>query len=145
MRAFVVDTNALISFVTDRNVVQQGHIKDILESAAQLKCIVYCPQNAITEFVYVMEKVYQVPQAEIRSMVQDFLDLTGVEIVHELDYKVLFGLWPEHISEFADAIVASMGKMRKGSVITTFDKKLLSALKKLELPYHRFASPRPGT
>ena len=60
MKKTIIDTNALISFVTDRNPTQQKRIADVLEGAARLQWIVLCPQNVLTEFVYVLDKVYDV-------------------------------------------------------------------------------------
>ena len=53
-----------------------------------------------------MEKVYNVEPLKIQTLIKDFLEMAGVEIVHALDYKTLFNLWPEPIADFADAIVA---------------------------------------
>ncbi len=141
MTNFIIDTNALISFVTNRNTAQQNQMKEIFESAALLKCRICCPQNVITEFVYVMEKVYHIAPTKIQEMVNDFLDMTGVEVIHELDYKTLFTLWPDAINDFGDAIVASTCRTHKGAVIATFDKKLIFTLKKMGMPAQRFLAP----
>ena len=117
---------------------QQERMKEVLESAAQLKCRILCPQNVIAEFVYVLDKVYGVETLKIRTMVSDFLEMTGVEILHELDYKTLFTLWPEPINDFADAIIASIARLQKNALIVTFDKKLIAALRKMEIPAERF-------
>jgi predicted nucleic acid-binding protein len=135
---YIIDTNALISFVTDRDAAQQNQMKEIFESAALLKCRICCPQNVITEFVYVMEKAYHITPTRIQEMVGDFLGMTGVEVIHELDYKTLFTLWPDAIHDFGDAIVASTCITHKGAVIASFDKKLISALKKMGMPAQRF-------
>jgi len=104
----VIDTNALISFVTDRNKAQQGKIAGLFENAAGLRLSVLCPQNVITEFVYVLDKVYNVPQSAIRDMIDDFVTMPGIEIVHEVDLKILFSYWPDKIQDYGDAIVASV-------------------------------------
>ncbi len=86
MRALVIDTNALISFVTDRNLDQQKRISTIFDDAAQLKVTILCPQNVLTEFVYVLEKIYKQSKSQIRSMIADFIDLPGVQIIHTVDF-----------------------------------------------------------
>ncbi len=136
MTTFIIDTNALISFVTDRNVAQQKQMRELFEAATRLKCRICCPQNVITEFVYVMEKVYAVDPLKIQEMIRDFLGLTGVELLHHLDYKILLTIWPSPIHDFADAIVASVGRANRNAAIITFDKKLRAALKKLGIPTH---------
>lgn len=138
MTTFIIDTNALISFVTDRNIEQRDRIKEIFEAAALLKCRIFCPQNVITEFVYVMEKVYGVEPVKIQAMVRDFLEMTGVEVMHELDYKTLFTLWPRPVDDFADAIIVTACKLHKNATIATFDKKLIASMRRLGIPAERF-------
>ena len=138
MKNVIIDTNALISFVTDRNPAQQGKIANLLGSAAQLKISVLCPQNVLTEFVYVMDSVYRIDKAEIRDMVRVFIRLPGVEIVHQLSLKTLFTLWPEKVPDYGDAIIAALCKDTKGSCVATFDRKFKAKLKRLDLSVYSF-------
>ncbi len=133
MRILVIDTNALISFVTDRNPAQQEKIAAIFEEAAQLKTRILCPQNVVTEFVYVLEKIYKQPTSRIHSMISDFIVMPGVKLIHELDMEALLKVWPEKIRDFGDAIVAIVGKTQKGARIATFDEKFVRNLQSLGL------------
>ena len=65
MKRYVIDTNVLISFVTDRNPEQQQKIAPLFEVASHLKAVIFCHQYVLTEFVYVMDKVYHIPKDEI--------------------------------------------------------------------------------
>jgi predicted nucleic-acid-binding protein len=65
VKKYVIDTNALISFVTDRNPKQQQVMMTVFEAASLLKGIIFCHTHVLTEFVYVMERIYQVPPEEI--------------------------------------------------------------------------------
>ena len=85
MRKCIIDTNALISFVTDRNPAQQDKITKLLDDAVLLKVRVLCPQNVLTEFIYVMDTVYGIRKTEIRDIVKDFVNLPGIEIVHRIN------------------------------------------------------------
>ena len=138
MKKHIIDTNALISFVTDRNPAQQAKIANLLDSAAQLKVRVLCPQNVLTEFVYVMDSVYGTGKAEIRDMVRDFIKLPGVEIVHQISLKTLFNFWPAKVSDYGDAIIAALCKDTPGSSVATFDRKFRAKLKKLDLSVFPF-------
>lgn len=134
----VIDTNALISFVTDRNKDQQDKIAGLFENAAGLRMSILCPQNVITEFVYVLEKVYNVSKSAIKDMINDFVVMPGIEIVHEVNPKILFSYWPDKIPDYGDAIVASVCSARKGAMVATFDRKFDSILKKLGLSVYTF-------
>jgi predicted nucleic acid-binding protein len=138
VKKYIIDTNALISFVTDRNPDQQIEIDRLFKDAAHLKILVLCPQNVLTEFVYVMDKVYQIPRLEINKMVRDFIDMPGIEVVHDINMKILLAYWPEHFKDYGDAIVAALCKNAKGSLITTFDLKFRTKVKKLGLNVHSF-------
>ena len=133
MKNYIIDTNALISFVTDRNPAQQDKIANLLDSAAQLKVRVLCPQNVLTEFVYVMDSVYRIDIAEIRDITRDFIKLPGVEIVHQFSLKTLFTFWPEKVSDYGDAIIAALCQNTRGSSVATFDRKFKAKLKQLGL------------
>ena len=138
MKKHIIDTNALISFVTDRNPTQQAKIANLLDSAAQLKVRVLCPQNVLTEFVYVMDSVYGIGKTEIRDIARYFIKLPGLEIVHQISLKTLFTFWPEKVPDYGDAIVASLCKDTKGASVATFDRKFRVKLKKLGLSLFSF-------
>jgi len=140
VKIYIIDTNALISYVTDRNPAQQNKIAKVLDHAAQLKVRLLCPQNVLTEFVYVMDTVYGIPKAEIRDIVKAFANLPGVEIVHEISLKTLFKFWPEQVPDFGDAIIAVLCKDTKGSSVVTFDRKFKAKLMRLDLSVHSFES-----
>jgi predicted nucleic-acid-binding protein len=133
VKKYIIDTNALISFVTDRNQEQQVKIDKLFNDAARLRIMVLCPQNVLTEFVYVMDKVYQIPKSEINKIVRDFIDMPGIEVVHDLNMKTLISYWPEVFKDYGDAIIATLCKNTKGSLIVTFDRKFRAKLKKIGL------------
>ena len=133
MKKYIIDTNALISFVTDRNQGQQEIVSPLFESAARLKCTLVCHQFVLTEFAFVMGKVYGTPKETINSMLRDFIALPGVEVCHKTDFSVVLSLWPSKIADFGDALIAATGKAMKGAAIVTFDEKFKSALEKLGL------------
>jgi predicted nucleic acid-binding protein len=133
VKKHIIDTNALISFVTDRNPAQQDKIATLFDSAARLKVRVLCPQNVLTEFVYVMDAVYRIAKVEIRDIIRDFIRLPGVEVVHQINLKTLCTLWPEKVPDYGDAIIATLCKDTKGASVATFDRKFRAKLKKLGL------------
>jgi len=133
MKTYVIDTNALISFVTDRNLAQQKKIADLFDGAVRLKNTILCPQNALTEFVYVLDKVYATPKQQIRSMIKDFLKLPGIKVLNEVDFESVLDFWPDMLPDFGDAIVASVCRSNKGAIAATFDRKLINVLKKSKI------------
>ena len=66
-----------------------------------------------------MDKVYQIPKSEINKIVRDFIDMPGIEVVHDLNMKTLISYWPEVFKDYGDAIIATLCKNTKGSLIVT--------------------------
>ena len=135
MKQYIIDTNALLSFVTDRSPAQQAVMTTIFEQVAAMKAAVLCPQNVIAEFVYVMETVYRQQKSHIRSIIADFIALPGVSIIDRTDFAAVFSLWPEAIDDFGDAIVAACAKSAKGAAVITFDRKFIRSLKAGSIPF----------
>jgi len=133
MKQYIIDTNALISFVTDRNQHQQEIVTPLFEAASRSKCTLVCHQFVLTEFVFVMDKVYGTPKDSINTILRDFIAMPGVQLVQQTDFSVLLSLWPTKITDFGDAVIATTGKAMKGSTIITFDVKFKTALKELGL------------
>jgi predicted nucleic-acid-binding protein len=131
VKQYVIDTNALISFVTDRNLAQQEAVVPLFYAASRMKCRLICHQSVLTEFVFVMDKVYGTPKKTINAMVRDFIAMPGVELRHETDFNTVLSLWPDKIVDFGDSLVAAAAIAVKGAVVVTFDVKLKSALKNL--------------
>ncbi|MBM4287710.1 MAG: type II toxin-antitoxin system VapC family toxin [Deltaproteobacteria bacterium] len=131
MREIIIDANVLLSFVTDRHPEQQAKAAALFQSAGSSRTVIICPQQVITEFVYVLDKVYGLPKAGIRAMVADLLALPGFQVAHELDFAWVLAYWPDQIADYGDALLAATGKGRKGAWIATFDKKLINSLQKV--------------
>jgi len=135
---YVIDTNALISFVTDRDPEQQQKIAPLFEAAAHMQAVVFCHQHVLTEFIYVLDRIYQIPKDEIGRMIKDLIEMPGIEVIQEVDFKTILSWWPDPIPDFGDALIAAVGKTRSGSVVVTFDRKFAANLKALGINIHTF-------
>ena len=131
MIRYVIDTNALISFVTDRNPEQQQKIAPLFESAAHMKAVIFCHQHVLTEFIFVLDRIYHVPKNEIGVMIKDLIEMPGIEVVQEVDFNTIFSWWPDPFPDFGDALIAAVGKTISGSLVVTFDRKFAANLKTL--------------
>lgn len=138
MKKIIIDANILISFVTDRNLRQQKMAAILFEEASRFNTIVMCPQNVLTEFTYVMDKIYEVEHKNIKTILNDLVSMPGLEIIHELNVKQLLTYWPKYFDDFGDAIVASVCREIKGAAIATFDRKFINSLKKAGIEVYAF-------
>lgn len=134
MKKYIIDTNALISFVTDRNREQQVIIAPFFAVAARRECLLICHHSVVTEFVFVMDKIYNIPKDTINSKLCEIFALPGVELHFHTDFRVLLSLWPLTITDFGDAVIAASAQELEGAVVLTFDEKFKTSLKQTGLP-----------
>ena len=138
MKNVIIDTNSLVSFVADRNPDQQEKAAQLFEDAARLKLSIVCHQNVITEFVYVLDKIYNVNKDKINELVVDLINLPGMNLANEIDIYTVQKIWPSNMSDFGDAIIAALCMKSKNTSIATFDEKFKKSLTKLSLPVYPF-------
>jgi len=130
MRRHILDTNALVTFVTDRDPEGREVIDAVLKNAASLNEDVYVISNVITEFVYVLTTVYEVRPSTVSSMVVDLISTPGVEYHHGYFPELVFRLWPAEVRDFGDAVIASAASSLGLSVYTA-DRKFSNELTRI--------------
>jgi predicted nucleic-acid-binding protein len=133
MKKIIIDTNCLISFVTDRNVQQQKKISRLFHEAGQLRKLIVCHHHVLSEFVYVLRSVYSVEPDRIHSMITDLIIMPGIEHVSEVGIQTVLSLWPEQISDYGDAVLAAYCKDTKSTAVATFDLTFKKAMKKAKI------------
>jgi predicted nucleic acid-binding protein len=133
-KQIVVDTNVLVSFLTDRDPVQQEQAAALFRGAAAGTHALILHQIALSEMVYVLLNLYGVSPAEAARILGDLLATPGVRPVHELSWPLLLDLWPDKIPSFADAAIAAVAKQGTYDEVATFDRPLAKRLKRQGLP-----------
>jgi predicted nucleic acid-binding protein len=126
----VVDTNALISAVTDRDPRQRARAEALLRSAAAGEIRVVIPQCVLFELLFVLENVYQQTTATVHRIIVDLVAMPGVTIVDDIDLSLWLTLWPSQIGGPIDAVVGAVALKMKASV-ATFDARLARRLARL--------------
>jgi len=129
MNRFVLDTNILVSFLTDRNPEQQKQAALLFERAAAGDAVLKLHQTVLTEMVYVLRNLYGVERASQAAILADLLALPGIEPFHEVAWGQVLALWPEQIPDFSDAILATVAGT---DPIATFDARFVRELRKLK-------------
>ena len=131
----IIDTNCLLSFVTDRNPLQNECMAPVFERAAKLEEEILAISNVISEFVYVQLSVYAQEQSLVTGMVGDLLKHPGVQYHHGFFPDSILELWPESFREFGDAVIASAAKHLELPVYT-FDRVFRRQLERVSIPVH---------
>ncbi len=134
MKKIIIDTNCLISFVSNRNPAQQEKIATLFDNARRLKKLIVCHHHVLSEFVFVLTSVYSLKAVNVQKMLADLVTMPGISYTSDVDIQTLLSLWPESIPDYGDAVIAAYCKKTKGTKIATFDKKFNKALTRAGLP-----------
>lgn len=137
MTSVIVDTNVVLSYLTDRDEHQQDQAALLFEAAgADTKLVVH--QQVVTEMVYALVNHYDQARALVSSVVEEFLALPGVEIVDALRWSRVLVLWPETYRDFTDAVLADLASAYRSAPIATFDEAFSKCLERNEIPTWKF-------
>jgi predicted nucleic acid-binding protein len=131
---FLVDTNGLISFVTDRSPEQQNKIEPYFTRAAEGTCSIFVTGTTIAEFVYVLEKVYGRSAEEIASLLHAFLSTPGFNVVSAFDLIKVLNIWPGKITDYGDAVIAAVAEAYVYTILT-FDRPFARQLQRQQIQY----------
>jgi predicted nucleic acid-binding protein len=136
MKRVVIDTNFLISFVTDRNKQQQEQAALLFDAARRSRLLILCHQNVVTEFVYVLSRIYKVDPSAINCMLHDLLSTPGIEMINDLDHLELLDIWPVTCADYGDAVLLAYCKTRRDVELTTFDRQLIKTAQGIGIKIH---------
>lgn len=134
MRGVLIDTNVLLSFLTDRDLSQQGKAAELMLEASAGTLTLWLHQVVLVEMVYVLLNLYRRSPAETASLLGDLLQLPGVRPLDKAPWPRLLDLWPAVFTDFADALLAAVVAEGDLDAIATFDRRFSRRLKDRQLP-----------
>jgi hypothetical protein len=125
----LVDTNVLISFLTDRDLTQQ-ELAATLFSSTRGEDVLLLTQAVLTELVYVLTNVYALKTAVVAGVLRDLLAMPGVEPVDGLSWSRVLDLFRRRCGTSA---TRSSSRRRPPSAETSWRRSIA-----------RCAEPRPA-
>ncbi len=131
MKRVVIDTNVVISFLTDRDPRQQEIAARLFEDAAAAKQDIILHQSVITEVVYVLRNLYNQTAVQVAGMIRDLMDMPGITVVDEMPWARLLEIWPAIIENYADAALAAVADSGGYEYLATFHRRFRKQLKRL--------------
>jgi predicted nucleic acid-binding protein len=136
VKSIVIDTNVVISFLTDRDLRQQEIAARLFEDAASARLEVVLHQAVITEVVYVLQNLYNQAPPTVAATIRDLMDMHGIAIADEMPWSRLFEIWPGRIETYADAALAAVAASGGHEYLATFDRGFRRQLNRLGIrPY----------
>lgn len=126
-----VDTNVVVSFLTERNAEQQARAAQLMDQAARRDLDVVLHQVVVTEAVYVLVNLYGLPPGAVSRAVAGLLAHPGVHTFDELPWPAVWKLWPRRVPDFADACLSSAARHGAFDMLATFDRRFAGLARKL--------------
>ncbi|EDP74822.1 PIN domain-containing protein [Hydrogenivirga sp. 128-5-R1-1] len=117
----ILDTNLFIRYLHDGTPEEKEKFRNLIERARSKGTTFYIPFIVVVEMVYVLERVYGLPKARVREMVENILTLP-VEVENLDVVLTAFALYEEKNLKFGDALVLATAKVKEITPIYTFDK-----------------------
>ncbi len=124
MSRLLLDTNVLVSFLTDRDPKQQERAAELFAAAARGESLILLHQAVISELVFVLTNLYDQRVEAASAIVRDLLAMPGVETVDALSWPRVLDLWPNRLRDFADAVLLAASLSLRCDGVATFDRRL---------------------
>jgi predicted nucleic acid-binding protein len=121
MTDFLIDTNCLLSYFTDRSPEQHVAISSYVLRASQLELSLTVVPHVLSELVYVLERVYQQPAPRVADLIAKTLKTPGIEYLDLHPMHEILKVWPTDMVQYGDAVIAATARVT-GLAVLTFDR-----------------------
>jgi len=120
-----LDTNVLVRYLAQDDPVQSPKATEIIEKRLTEQDPGFISVMAIAEMMWVLERVYQLPNMDIATAIERMLqaDVFVVENEQEV-FAAVIALKEEH-GPFADALIGELGAKAGCTSTITFHRKAL--------------------
>ena len=123
----LVDANAILRYTLNDNADMAARVSELI-----VKAKISVRYEVLAEVVYVLNKVYALPRAELVEGIQVFLSSPNVEMESAEVVPLALKAYAETNMDFVDCVLYGLNAAY-GHDIFTFDKQLNSKIRPLNL------------
>ena len=121
-KAYLIDTNVILRFLLNDIPEQSERARRFLESVEVGVERVYLTDLVFSECIWVLEKFYKIPRAEIRKVMRPIILFEGMETQSPKTLLLdALSLWEKGKADWTDAFLATYCKQDRREIIS-FDK-----------------------
>jgi predicted nucleic acid-binding protein len=122
MKAKVIDTNIVLSFLTRDQPEQAARCKALFTRLETGEEVAYLPEVAVSEVVWTLRSFYKWPPQRIRRFVEKVVTLKGVRLRERGKLLQALALFAEKNIDFSDALISAEMLARGYTGIYSYDR-----------------------
>lgn len=120
-----LDTNIIVRYLVQDDPVQSRRATDLIERRLAEAEPGYIGVVAMAEIVWVLERAYRLPNAEIATAVERLLQADAIVVENEQEVFTAMIALKEGLGSFADALIGALAVRAGCSGTLTFDRRAL--------------------
>lgn len=129
MKAFFVDTNLFIRYLTNDDPAKADRVEKLLDDAATGAVKLVTTEMVIAEVVWILESAYSLRNIEIAPMVRGILATPGLEVINGAQVTRAVELYESANIDFIDGYIAAVMEKQGITELYSFDLKHISRIK----------------
>ena len=141
MTTYLLDTNCLLSYITDRSPEQQSVISELPQDASSARCQLVVTNSVAMELVFVLRKVYARSAQETGDVLVNLSKTPGVMFLAEAGWSSVAENWPNPFRDYGDAVLATTARAHQIPVLT-FDQQFRATFLKQRIGCSLLHAPR---
>lgn len=124
----LLDTNALIRFLTGAPAAQARRVRRLFERAEAGEVELLTVPSVIAEVLYVLEDYYELGRNEALKWVRDLCALRLLDVEHESAVLDALSVAERESVDFVDALLVHLGKDLEAERVFSFDRGMQQKL-----------------
>ena len=115
----VIDANIILRFLTNDEPKMAQDCEMLLKRVEENSEQVYLPDIILADIIWTLEKFYQLPKSEIRTVILPIISLKGLRCNSKTNFRQALDIYVERNIDWTDAFIAA-------SMLTAGTKEIYS-------------------